>query len=95
MTVDFWYHVDTTHGSYNAMKASAAIEHSKGAPDAVLSINTKKDGLEALVKVRTVDGTFSPGWETAPFVFRKFTVADHDEALSLVVNSSWEDRNAE
>lgn len=89
MKVDFWYHVGTSHGSYNAMLASCATEHSKGAPGTVLSVNTKKDGLEALVKVRTEDGTFSPGWDAAPFVLRKFTITDHDDAATLVRDIDW------
>jgi hypothetical protein len=85
---DLWFHVDTTHGSYNAMKSDAATEHAIGAPGTVLSINTKKDGLEALVKICARD-EYNPDWDTPPFVLNKFTDADHADAVTLVTHFDW------
>lgn len=90
MTVDFWYHVDATHGSFNAMKSSAAAEHALSAPGTILSVYLNNAGTEALVKVRTEDGSFSPGWEAAPFVLRKFTKDDHQEAQAMMYTPDWE-----
>ena len=87
-TVDLWYQVDTTKGIYNAMKSDAASQHSQHAPGAELSINKKNDGTEALIKVRT-DGNYNPGWESAPFVIRKFTNTDHEDAVALVNTPEW------
>ena len=47
------------------MKVGAAIEHAKGAPNTDLSVNLKDDGTEALIKISTEDGTYSPGWENS------------------------------
>jgi len=87
-STDRWYHVDTTHGSYNAMKSSAAARHAEHAPGTVLSIHENTSGTEALVKIRT-GGDWSPGWESAPFIIRKFTPDDHNEAQILVRGPNW------
>jgi hypothetical protein len=86
---DIYYHVDTTHGSYNAMKASAATEHRIGFPGAELSIVFSDDGSEALIKVRARD-SYSPSWESAPFVLNKWTrgIAADDTARLALVHSS-------
>lgn len=86
---DRWYHVNTTHGSYNAMKSDAAAHHAEHAHNAVLSVYLNNVGTEALIKIRT-DGDYSPGWESAPFVIRKFTPNDHHEAANMVHQPDWE-----
>lgn len=85
---DFWYHVDMAHGSFKSMKSSARTEHKKKRPGAELSIRTNNAGTEALIKVRT-DGSYNPGWRGAPFVLRKFTPADHADALALMRTPEW------
>lgn len=89
MLHNFYYHVDTTHGSFNAMKSDAANEHKKGAPYAELSITPNQAATEALVKVTTTDAGYSPGWEAAPFVIRKFTRGDHGDAITMLNDPSW------
>ncbi len=88
--VDWWYHVNTGHGSFAVMKQEAAREHDRGARGAKLSVNVKAGGAEALIKVATENGTWSPGWESAPFVIHKYTIADHHEALAMVKAPNWE-----
>ena len=93
-----WYHVDTTHGSYNAMKSQSATRHALKAPGTVLSVylNNAAAGVpgftgakEALVKVAGAAG-WSPGWENAPFVLRTFTPEDHADAQVMVRSPDWE-----
>ena len=79
MTAIFWYHVDATHGSFNTMKSDAAIEHAKGSPNTELSIFMNVAGTEALVKVVAESDAYSPGWENAPFVTKRYTEADHSD----------------
>lgn len=86
--IDYYYHVKTTHGSYNAMKSDAANEHSKNAPNHLLSVIENLAGTEALIKVRASDD-YSPGWENAPFVIRKYTRADQQEAHSMLQGPDW------
>lgn len=74
---DVYYHLDATHESYNAaMRSNAKTEHNKRAPGTELSIHLNAAGTEALMKVRTKDGTYSPGWENAPLVKQKMTLAE-------------------
>jgi hypothetical protein len=98
MNFYIYYHVAATHGSFNAMKSSAAIEHARGAPGTVLSVTLSNDGLEAFVKVLTEDGTFDPGWENAPFVIKKYVglndqfIIDVDFYKSFSDGGNWQSK---
>jgi len=88
--VDYYYHVDATHGSFNAMKVDAAIEHERSAPGCTLSVLMSVDESEALVKVRTFDGSFAPDWANAPFIIRRLTKDDIQEMYLAMQTSFWQ-----
>jgi hypothetical protein len=74
---DFYYHLDVTHASFNAeMRSNAKAEHNKRAPGCELSIFENVAGTEAIMKIRTEHGTYSPDWESAPFILQKMTLAE-------------------
>lgn len=86
---DTYYHVDMTHGSYNAMLNSCGNEHVKMEPKTILSINKNQYDTQALVKVRH-DGSFNPGWNNAPFVIGTYEGGVDDVArLALVNDEAW------
>lgn len=87
-STDVYLHVDTTHGSFNAMKSDAAAKHQANAPGTVLSITPNVAGTEAIVKVRGGKG-WGPGWFNAPFVKRAYTDADHADIFAFLYTPAW------
>ncbi len=81
---DRWYRVDATAPQFAAFLASAADRHKGRESAAELSVNMKRDGSEALIKVRGAAVIVSPA------ILRVFTAADHHEAVSLVRDEAWE-----
>jgi len=84
-----WVLLDVTHPSYSdAIKDLRTQHETKGSFS--LDINTKKDGLEALVKLV---GRLSPWVRDQPWAGatkRTYTEADHHLAVVLVRKVSWE-----
>ncbi len=85
-----WVHMDATHSSYNGAINAMRAQH-EALDDFKLSVNLKKDGLEALVKVAGVVPGWVQGKPWAAAVIRIFDDSDHDEAGVLVNNILWED----
>jgi len=85
-----WIHMDTTHPLYNGAIAVLRAQHRREG-DFELSINLKKDGSEAVVKVAGVVPAWIQGKSFAAAVIRVFDDTDHDEASVLVNNVGWED----
>lgn len=85
-----WVHMDTAHPSYVGAINSMRAQH-EAAGDFELSINLKKDGAEALVKVAGVVPGWIQGKPWAAAVIQVFADTEHDEALTLVRNIGWED----
>ncbi len=85
---DRYYHVDTTHGSFNAMKSSSETRHRANAPGTNLSVTLNLAGTEALVKVRG-GKNWNPGWLNAPFVLRVFTADELPLVWALIYTPEW------
>ncbi len=85
-----WVHMDATHSSYNGAINAMRARH-EAAGDFKLSINLKKDGLEALVKVAGVVPTWTQGKPWIAAVIQVFADTDHDGVSLLVNNVDWED----
>jgi len=87
---DRYFHVDTTHSSYNSMLKSCGAKHEAHTPKGtLLSANVHANGKEALVKVRGAAGWIAE-WMSAPFILRIFTPEDHHEAAVMVRTLEWE-----
>lgn len=86
---DVYFHVDTTHGSFNAMRADAAAKHRANAPGTELSVAMNVAGTEAIIKVRG-GKDWTPGWVAAPFVKKIYTVADHADIFSFFYTPIWQ-----
>ncbi len=83
-----WLHLDALHPKV-AQTVDAARSQHEGQGDFKLSVNTKADGTEALVKVAGVLGDWIVGKPWAAPILRVFTEADHDQAISLVTAPAW------
>ncbi len=82
-----WLLVDLTHLRAGDFIASAKDTHeAKG--DWLVSVNTKADGTQALVKVAEVNGWLSGGGRDAA-ILQKFNEATHDQARKLVTAPEW------
>lgn len=85
-----WLHMDTTHPVYSAAVVAMRIQH-ESTGSFKLSINLKKDGLEALIKVVGVASGWAAGKLWKPAILRTFTETDHAEIIFLVRDFGWED----
>lgn len=88
-----WLHMDATHPSYTGAINAMRGQH-EALADFKLSVNLKKDGSEALVKVAGVVPGWTQGKPWAAAVIRTFVEADHDEAMVMTSHVDWEDRPA-
>lgn len=88
-----WFHLDKEHGSYNGIEANLEVKFAETRPDNTLSVNTKIDNKESLVKLVTplgwYDSTDADFIKTSPALFRTFTTVDHREAFDLVRDPLW------
>ena len=89
---DFYYHIDTTHESFSSLtRDQAKTEHNRRAPgtelgihhNAIGQVDPSASGAEAIMKIRTKDGTYSPDWErTVGFVIRKYSITEKDQMFA-------------
>jgi hypothetical protein len=86
-----WVHVDMTHSRADIFLANAETKCAERVPGATMSVNTKIDGTEALVKV-TVDTDY---FATLPAniqeaIIQVFSADDHYLALAMVRTEAWQ-----
>ena len=84
-----WVLVNLTHPRSRQFLDDARVEHERKG-DFKLSINQKRDGRRALVKVVASGDWASVGGP----VLRVFRESDHDEAKTLVRAEDWEPQDA-
>lgn len=78
------------HPGTNALLAAAATHHEvsmKG--QVVFSVNTSRDGSEALIKIASADKKWAKGLGSTPLVKAVFDETDHHLALTLVTTPEW------
>lgn len=87
-----WVHADLRNSSRaNELLAAAEAGNLERLPAAVLSVNRRVDGQEALIKVLLTAATFQ-GRLSGPVrqaILRVYTEIDHAEALALVSALGW------
>ena len=85
---DKYFHCDTTHPGFNALRGLAQTRHTDNAPGTVLSVTPNVAGTEAIVKVRGGAGLASPA------VIRTYTQADHADIFAFLYTPAWTAPNA-
>lgn len=86
-----WLLIDLTHAQATAVLALLDGLHKALLPNNLLSVNQKRDGTRALVKVATDPATIVARLPAAQrtAVLRVFDENTHHEALALVQAADW------